>query len=117
MQLIGLKKYSHGYSGCLSTDTQYVFFYFAKGRCTEYLQYQKREFQSDDHFISVMAKFIQTSFFSRPPLTVEVIDPHVLAHFWALHHPRWSSRPDQVQRPSRPLTDVQHRNQKPLLAV
>jgi hypothetical protein len=80
MQILGLKKYSHGYSGCLGTDAEYVFFYFVHGRCRKYHQYAKHQFRDYDHFISVMTKFMQRSFFFRQPVTVDAIDAATLEH-------------------------------------
>jgi hypothetical protein len=78
MQILGLKKYSHGYAGCMATDAQYVFFYFAKDRCRKVHHYSKAQFRNHRHFVSVMTKFVSRSFFFPRPITVDRIDSVLL---------------------------------------
>ena len=70
MQVIALKKYSHGYSGFLETDDSYVFFQLS-GQEYKFIQrYPKKDYASYEHFIDVIRKFTRASFFFRHPVQI-----------------------------------------------
>ena len=72
-QIIGLKKYAHGYTGCIERVDHYEFFHFARGNYKVIQNYMKADFAERDHFIDVFRKFVHTGFFIQPPVTVSCI--------------------------------------------
>ena len=75
MQIIGIKKYAHGYTGCVETIDRYEFFHFARGKYKTVQQYRKVDFRGRGHFIDVMRKFVHAGFFKHPPIAVSAISP------------------------------------------
>ena len=75
MKVIGLKKYAHGYTGCIETADCYEFFHFARGKYKSVQQYMKADFKDRGHFIDVMRKFVHAGFFRIPPIAVSSISP------------------------------------------
>jgi hypothetical protein len=78
LKIIGLKKYAHGFTGCIETPDYYEFFHFARGKYKVIQQYLKADFADRDHFIDVFRKFVHTGFFKQPPVRVSRISSEVL---------------------------------------
>lgn len=79
LNLMGLKKYRHGYLGFVETDRHYVYFQFARGKCKLLQAYIKEDYQSTDHFISVMRKFVHATFFFQRFMPLEAVTEETLA--------------------------------------
>lgn len=78
LKVIGLKKYAHGFTGCIETADYYEFFHFARGSYKALQQYLKTDFKDRAHFIEVMRKFVHTGFFKHPPIAVACISSEEL---------------------------------------
>lgn len=79
MKLIGLKKYRHGYTGFLETAHHYAYFQFARGKLTLLQHYAKQDFQSPDHFVDVIRKFVHIGFFLQKPVEIESVNERELS--------------------------------------
>ena len=77
-KLFGLKKYAHGYTGCIEMVDHYEFFHFARGNYKAIQKYMKSDFTDRDHFIEVFRKFVHTGFLIQPPVAVSRISSEVL---------------------------------------
>ena len=77
-QIIGLKKYAHGYTGCIEMVDHFEFFHFARGNYKAIQKTTKADFTNRDHFIDVFRKFVHTGFFIQPPVAVSHISSEVL---------------------------------------
>ncbi len=78
MKIIGLKKYAHGFTGCLETRDHYEFFHFARGTYKRLQQYKKADFKDRGHFVEVLRKFVHAGFFRQSPAVVSRISPEEL---------------------------------------
>ena len=74
MHLMGLKKYRHGYVGFVETDNRYLYFQFSRDTYKILQTYLKKDYESTDHFISVIRKFVHATFFFRRPVLMEHIN-------------------------------------------
>jgi len=78
MRIIGLKAYRIGYTGFLENEEAYLFFNMVKNRFKPVQEYPKDDFESYHHFISLMGKFVRSSFFLKTPVEVSSIDMETL---------------------------------------
>jgi hypothetical protein len=78
LKIIGLKKYAHGFTGCIETPDRYEFFHFARGKYKMLQQYLKADFEDRDHFIDVLRKFVHAGFFKQLPVAVSRISSEEL---------------------------------------
>ena len=78
MHLMGIKKYRHGYVGFIETNAGYTYFQFSRGTCKPLQTYLKDDYESRDHFISVIRKFVHATFFFRQPVSLETISKDTL---------------------------------------
>ena len=78
MRIIGLKAYRKGYTGFLENEGAYIFFNTIKGRYKPIQSYPKHDFESHHHFITLMSKFVNSSFFLKTPVDVAYIDMETL---------------------------------------
>ena len=83
VKIIGLKKYAHGFTGCIETPVQYEFFHFARGKYKVIQQYMKTDFKDRDHFIDVLRKFVHAGFFKQSPIAVSSISSEVLENIFS----------------------------------
>lgn len=74
MKIIALKAHTRGYHGCLVDGEGYMFFQLTRnGRLRKLKRYPLDEFEDDDHFIAMMAKYMHLSAFIRPPAAVDAL--------------------------------------------
>lgn len=78
LKIIGLKKYAHGFTGCIETAAHYEFFHFSRGQYKLLQQYVKADFKDRDHFIDVLRKFVHAGFFKPSPVAVSRISSEEL---------------------------------------
>lgn len=78
LNIIGLKKYAHGFTGCIETPDHYEFFHFARGKYKALQQYLKADFKNRNHFIDVLRRFVHTGFFTYPPVAISRISSEEL---------------------------------------
>jgi hypothetical protein len=93
MKLIGLKKYRHGYTGFLENAHDYAYFQFARGKFTLLQHFAKQDFQSHDHFVDVIRKFVHIGFFLEKPVEIEAVNEEELKRVAALTRPDTESVP------------------------
>ena len=78
VKIIGLKKYAHGFTGCIETPDYYEFFHFARDKYKAVQRYRKADFKDQGHFIDVLRKFVHAGFFKHPPVAVSQISSQEL---------------------------------------
>ena len=78
MRIIGLKAYCKGYTGFVESDDTYTFFNLSRGRFKPVQAYPKKDFENHHHFITLMSKFMTSSFFLNKPVEVSRIDKDTL---------------------------------------
>jgi hypothetical protein len=72
VRIIALKSYRTGYLGILDEPDEYVFFTLARsGRIKRVACYDKADFFSEDHFLSVITKFVSRKFFLEEALEID----------------------------------------------
>lgn len=74
LRIIGLKAYCKGYTGFLENDESYLFFNTVRGGFRPVQSYPKEDFESHHHFITLMSKFVKSSFFLKTPVEVSSVD-------------------------------------------
>jgi len=79
MKIMCLRSYSHGYTGFMEEQGQYVFFQFPRrGKIRELLTYDKSQFTGYRHFVGGISKFIPHLFFLEQPIAVDPMTIHAL---------------------------------------
>jgi len=78
LRIIALKAYTKGYTGFLENEASYVFFNTTKGKYRPVQSYPKSDFESFHHFITLMSKFVNSSFFLKAPVEIAAIDMEML---------------------------------------
>jgi len=78
LRIIGLKAYKKGYTGFLENEEAYVFFNTTRGQYRPVQSYPKSDFESFHHFLTLMSKFVNSSFFLKAPVEIAAIDMEML---------------------------------------
>ena len=73
MLLIGLKKYRTRYIALIDDGRYYRYLTLSKRRMHTVVEYRKTEFNSFDHFLSVIKRFTQLSFYFKRPVPINSI--------------------------------------------
>ena len=71
--LIGLKKYRTRYIALIDDGQHYRYVTLSKERLHTVVEYRKTEFSSFDHFLSVIKRFTQLSFYLKQPVPINSI--------------------------------------------
>jgi hypothetical protein len=80
LKLMALKQYRHGFLGFVETDRRYLYFQFARGELKLLQTYSKQDYESTDHFISVIGKFVHASFFFKRPIPLAAVTEETLSN-------------------------------------
>ena len=86
MHLIGYKAYQKGFFGCLEAEDRYVCFLFSRGVFRPITTYAKDDFESHDHFLATLHKFVPRHFFLLRPLPLKSLgagDLAIIGQSWA----------------------------------
>jgi len=74
MKIIALKAHARGYHGCLLDDEGYMFFQYSRnGRLRKLKRYPAGDFEDENHFRAMMAKYMHLSAFLDPPATIDAL--------------------------------------------
>lgn len=74
MKIMCLRSYSHGYTGFMEEQDQYVFFQFPRrGKIRRLVTYDKSQFTNYRHFVGGISKFIPHLFFLEQPVAVDLM--------------------------------------------